>query len=357
MQARLLILAVFLFSLLACQTPVLQKLALSSQTARHPIQRTTDQYLCVLEPNNSGFTLLKIMDLKLRTIRSLFVPGQVMTVDGVLSERKLFLSSREGQQEQPQFFLFEADIEKLLIRRVASFSQAGLTPMDFLVKNGLLYASGLRQGRWHLVSLDLNQGGWQNIIQGFVSGDLSWSRLSDQVQSVAFDEERIIRTTIDLRQKKIIDVQSFKHGIPFGNNIGLSSPDARYFYALHQFKGEVEIYSYDIVSGVSNSLAHSEKAQGILYSSVISQDGNTLYAAIDNKIHRYALQGTQMRRLPPIELRATEARHLALSQTSPVLYVSHDRHSSISQVSLNPDGSYTLQELPYPGQNHNIFVF
>lgn len=300
--------------------------------------------------------MLKVMDLSNRTVRSVFVPGQVLSVDGVPSERKLYLSSREGE-EQPQFTLFEVDVEKLLIRRAASFSQAGLWPSDFLVRNNQLLASGTRQGQGLLLSLDLVQGGWQNLVHSFATGNLEWGKTPDQVQAVAFDEDRITRTTIDIRQKRILNVQSFNHGIPFGNNVGLSSPDSSYFYALHQLKGEVEIYAYDIASGASNNLISAEKAVGILYSSVISRDGRFLYATIDNKIHRYELIGTQMKRLPPIELRTSEARYLALSHTGPVLYVSHDRKNSVSQITLQADGSYTIQDLPYPGQNNEIFVF
>jgi hypothetical protein len=40
-----------------------------------------------------------------------------------------------------------------------------------------------------------------------------------------------------------------------------------------------------------------------------------------------------------------------------VLYVSHDRKNSVSQITLQADGSYTIQDLPYPGQNNEIFVF
>jgi len=300
--------------------------------------------------------MLKVMDLSSHTVRSVFVPGQVLSVDGVQQERKLYLSSREGDT-QPLFSLFEVDIEKLLIRRVASFSQAGLWPSDFLVRDGQLYAAGTRQGQGQLMSLNLVQGGWQNIVQNFATGNLEWGRSPNLVQSVAFDEDKITRTTIDILQKRVVNVQSFDHGIPFGNNVGLSSPDASYFYALHQLKGEVEIYSYDIASGASNNLISSEKAVGILYNSVISRDGRFLYATIDNKIHRYELQGTQMKRLPPIELRTSEARYLTLSPNASVLYVSHDRQNAISQINLSPDGGYTIQELAYPGQNNEVFVF
>lgn len=342
----------------ACQSPeVPSRSAPSLQAASLPQKRTqSDRFLCSMEPGNGGFTMLKVMDLSNRTVRSVFVPGQVLSVDGVPSERKLYLSSREGE-DQPQFTLFEVDVEKLLIRRAASFSQAGLWPSDFLVRNNQLLASGTRQGQGLLLNLDLVQGGWQNLVHSFATGNLEWGKTPDQVQAVAFDEDRITRTTIDIRQKRILNVQSFNHGIPFGNNVGLSSPDASYFYALHQLKGEVEIYSYDIASGASNNLISAEKAVGILYSSVISRDGRFLYATIDNKIHRYELIGTQMKRLPPIELRTSEARYLALSHTGPVLYVSHDRKNSVSQITLQADGSYTIQDLPYPGQNNEIFVF
>jgi 6-phosphogluconolactonase (cycloisomerase 2 family) len=326
------------------------------QARNNRLNRTPDRFLCALEPGNGGFTMLKVMDLNTRTIRSIFVPGQVLSLDGQQTERKIYLSSREGD-EQPMFSLFEVDIASLQIQRVASFSQAGLWPSDFLVRQGTLYASGQRQNQNQLISLNLGAGGWQTIVQGFATGALEWGKTSDQVQSVAFDEEKITRTTIDIRQKRIVQIQTFNHGIPFGNNVGLASPDSNYFYALHQLQGEVEIYSFDITSGASNNLIQAEKASGILYNSVISRDGRHLYATIDNKIHRYELQGTQMRRLPPIELRIPEARYLTLSPNANILYVSHDRKNSVSQITLNPDNTYQVQEFAYPGQNNEVLVF
>ena len=64
-----------------------------------------------------------------------------------------------------------------------------------------------------------------------------------------------------------------------------------------------------------------------------------------------------MRRLPPIELRIPEARYLTLSPNANILYVSHDRKNSVSQITLNPDNTYQVQEFAYPGQNNEVLVF
>ena len=147
--------------LTGCQSPVSTpagSVLLQAQSNR--LKRTLDRFLCALEPGNGGFTMLKVMDLNTRTVRSIFVPGQVLSLDGQQAERKIYLSSREGE-DQPVFTLFEVDIASLQIQRVASFSQAGLWPSDFLVREGILYASGQRQNQNQLISLNLGAGGWQ----------------------------------------------------------------------------------------------------------------------------------------------------------------------------------------------------
>lgn len=343
--------------LTACQSPRTTSLpvALQQQAAQTQAQQQ-DRFLCVVEPREDNATNLKVMNLQNHLIRSVYLPGRVMSMDGDQEAGKLYLSVRSGDQA-PRYDLYELNVAQLTLARPASFSQAGIQPVDFEMLGRQVFVSGQQQGHGSLLMHNLDQGGWKQIVSNFPAGHLEWSKTPHQVQSIFFDEERIIRSTIDVQQQRIVATQSFEHGIPFGNNIGLAAPSGDFFYALHQLQGLVELYAFDVQNASVSMDVTTDKAVGILYSSAISEDGRFLYATIDNRVERYQLQGTQMKRLPPITLKAKEARHLSLSSDQRTLYVSHDGSTSISRIRLNPDLSYQVDELSMPGDNTDLIVF
>lgn len=330
------------------QPPVQSSLRAQSMRAE------SDRFLCVVEPNGESSTV-KVMNMANKQIRAVYLPGQVLSMDGDRARNKLYLSVRA---DGPRFDLYELDVATLNLSRPASFSQAGLNPVDFKVRDQQIFAAGRREGRGTMLGYNLQQGGWTNLALDFLPGRLEWSSQPNLIQSVHFDEENLIRTTIDVVGKRVVKTQTFPHGIPFGNNIGMVAPDGEFFYALHQLQGLVEIYAFDIDHQVVNKQIATEQAIGILFSSAISKDGRFLYATIDNRLERYELQGTALRRLPPVTLNFKEARFLSLSEDQRTLYVTHDGKTSVSRIRIAPDNlNYTVDEIAYPGQNNEIIVF
>jgi 6-phosphogluconolactonase (cycloisomerase 2 family) len=350
---------ILLAALAACQpapvTPPALNAALRQQSTDP--QNQSNRFLCVVEPVDDQGAQIKVMDLQSRLIRRVYVPGRILSLEGDRAQNMLYLSVRSGA-EQPRFDLYALNLQNLQLSRPASFSQASIQPVDFRVRDQTLFVSGLQRGEGDLATLRLSQGGWSSLARSFPPGQLQWSRNPDQIHSVHFDEENITRTTIDVRQRRIVQRQTFAHGVPFGNNMGLSAPDGDYFYALHQLQGLVAIYAFDIESGSVNRDIATETAVGILYSSALSKDGRFLYATIDNRLERYELVGTQLRRLPPIELKTKEARYLTLADDQRTLYVTHDGQQSVSRIRLSPDYlTFQVDEIPFPGQNTQITVF
>lgn len=348
--------AVAALTLMSCQvSPQLSPNA-STAVQQKAQQAQQDAFLCVVEPREDDGSNIKVMNLQNRMIRSVYLPGRVLSMDGNQKSGKLYLSVRSGSQSL-RYDLYELDVARLTLSRPASFSQAGIKPIDFEMLDDKVYVSGEQSGRGSLVMHDLSQGGWKQIVSGFPAGFLEWSKNVNQVQSLYFDEERITRTTIDVQQQRITQTQSFAHGIPFGNNLGLAAPNGDYYYALHQLKGLVALYAFDVNTASVNRDVASIEAVGIMYSSAISADGRYLYATIDNRVERYQLQGTEMKRLPAIVLNAKEARHLTLSEDQRTLYVTHDSTASISRIRINPDQTYRVDEIALPGENNEIIVF
>lgn len=331
------------------QAPSAAQAALSAQQARN-----SDRFLCVVEPGDQSSTV-KVMNMANRQIRAVYLPGNVVSMDADRERNKLYLSVRS---EGPRFDLFELDVNTLALSRPASFSQAGLMPVDFKVRNQQVFAAGRRDNRGMMLSYNLQGGGWTNLAFDFLPGRLEWSQQSNLIQSVHFDEDNLVRSTIDVVAKRVVKTQTFPHGVPFGNNIGMVAPDGEYFYALHQLQGLVEIYAFDITQQIVNKHISTEKAVGILFNSTISKDGRFLYATIDNRLERYELQGTSLRRLTPVTLNVKEARYLTLSDDQRTLYVTHDGRTSVSRIRLAADNvNYTVDEIAFPGQNNEITVF
>ena len=351
---RLILAALPLLLLAGCQAaPVpTNQPVLRAQTATKQV----DRFLCVVEPNGEKAATVKVMNLANRQIRAVYLPGIVQAMDADRARGKLYLSVRTA--EGPRYDLFELDVANLTLSRPASFTQAGLTPVDFKVRDSQVYAAGRQAGRGIMLGHSLQQGGWTNLAFDFLPGRLEWSSQANWIQSVHFDEENLVRTTIDVAQRRVVRTQTFPHGIPFGNNLGLLAPDGEFFYALHQLQGLVEIYAFDITRQVVNKDVATEKAVGILFSSTISKDGRFLYATMDNRLERYELQGTALRRLPPVVLNFKEARYLSLSDDQRILYVTHDGKTSVSRIRIAPDNlNYTVDEVAFPGQNNEIIVF
>jgi len=346
--------------LAACQAPapVLRPSALQArQIVSQNDTQQADRFLCVIEPRGDESSTVKVMNLQNRVIRQVYLPGRVLSLDGDSQRGRLYLSVRSGSQ-QARFDLYELDVSTLALTRPASFSQAGIQPFDFKTRDQTIFVSGLQQGRGTLTGHSLTQGGWTNLARDFQAGTLEWSRQPEHIQSIHFDEERITRTTIDTRQRRIVSTQTFEHGVPFGNNMGLPAPDGDFFYALHQLQGLVAIYAFDINAGTVNREINTETAVGILFSSVISTNGRFLYATIDNRIERYELVGTSLRRLPAISLNAKEARYISLSSDQRTLYVTHDGQESVSRIRLAPDQvNYQVDEIAFPGHNTRVISF
>jgi sugar lactone lactonase YvrE len=351
----LLTLALFTAALSACQpAPISASVppALRAQAQRTPLA-VGERFLCAIEPGDKT-AALKVKDLVSGSVRSVFVPGRILSIDGVPTARKLYISSQQGTQ-QPDYSLYEVNVETLAIRRIASFSQAGLRPTDFVVDGDMVHAVGTRQNQGVLLSYNLKGGGWQNVVYGIQPGSLEWGRDNRTLQAIAFDDENITRTHVDLAAKRITGVQTYAHGVPFGNNIGVAAPRGDFYYTLHQLQGQVEIFAFDISNGATNRLVSTDQILGVLYSSAISRDGRFLYATVDDKVHRYELIGTQLRRLPPIVLRHPEARFLALSPDNRTLYVSHEGTTQVSQIQLS-NATPTVAEVPMPGISNELFI-
>lgn len=315
-----------------------------------------DRYLCVIEPRNEEQSIIKVMDLNSRLVRTVSLPGRVMSLDGNQAANHLYLSVRSGA-ENPRYTLYELDVSTLNLSRPVSFSQAGLTPIDFKVKADQLYLSASRQGKGVLVNYPLSTGGWKYLSTNLEAGQLEWSQRPDLIYNLVFGDDEITRTSINVKTQQIVARQTFSHGIPFGNNLGLVAPKGEFFYAFHQLQGQIYLYAFDIESNAVARQIAVEQAVGILYSSVISQDGRFLYATIDNRIERFELQGTSLRKLEPIPLPYKEARHLTLSQDQRTLYVSHEQEGVLSRVKLFPDQTYQVDKLAFPGQNKELIVF
>lgn len=351
-----------LLLLSACQTapvslaPISHTVHQQNTTPTTP-QNASNRFLCVVEPVDDQGSHIKVMDLNNRMLRRVYVPGQILSMEGDRQQDKLYFSVRLGGSS-PRFDLYALDLHTLQLSRPASFSQISLRPIDFRVRDQTVYVAGWQNREGEMSALSLTQGGWSSLAKRFPPGQLQWSRNRDQIHSVHFDEDNITRTTIDVRQRRIVQSQTFAHGVPFGNNMGLSAPDGDYYYALHQLQGLVAIYAFDIESGSVNREIATETAVGILFNSALSKDGRFLYATIDNRIERYELVGTHLRRLPPIDLKTKEARYLTLAEDQRTLYVTHGGQQSVSRIRLAPDYlTFQLDEIPFPGQNTQITVF
>lgn len=336
----------------APQTP---QLPASVQAQAANPSRQVDNYLCAIEPNGSQASTVKVMNLQTRQVRAVYLPGLLQSMDADQARGKLYLSVRSPGNT---YDLFELDIATLTLNRPASFTQASIVPVDFKVQNGKIFVAGNRDNRGIMLGHPLQQGGWENLAYDFLPGRLEWSNQPNLVQSVFFDEDKLVRSTIDVGAKRVVKVQTFPHGIPFGNNLGMASTDGEYFYALHQLQCLVEIYAFDISHQIMAKDITTEQAIGILFSSAISKDGRFLYATIDNRLERYQLEGTTMKHLPPIALNFKEARYLTLSSDQHTLYVSHDGNTSVSRIRIGADNlTYTVDELAMPGQNNELIVF
>lgn len=346
-----------LMLLVSCQNAP-NPITAASLRAQQALNRNQqDRFLCVVEPNGDQASTVKVMNLSNQQIRAVYLPGLVQAMDADRARNKLYLSVR-GAGAKPSFDLFELDVANLTLNRPLSFSQVSMIPADFKVRDQQVFVNGRREGRGMMMANSLAQGGWSNIAMDFLPGNLEWSVQPNYLQAVQFDEENLVRTTIDIAAKRIVRTQTFPHGVPFGNNIGMVAPDGEFFYALHQLQGLVEIYAFDITRQVMTKDVTTEQAVGILYSSAISKDGRFLYATIDNRLERYELLGTSMKRLNPITLNHKEARNLTLSDDQRTLYVTHDGRTSVSRIRLAADNvNYTLDEIAFPGQNNEIFVF
>ncbi len=353
----------FSWTLTALSLLTLASACAPTTTARAPIVQALnqsvqvqDRYLCVIEPRNEDQSTIKVMDLSNRLVRSVFLPGRVISLDGNQAANRLYLSVRSGS-ENPRYTLYELDVTNLNLSRPVSFSQAGLTPVDFKVKEDQLYVSANRQGNGVLVNHPLSTGGWKYLSTKLEAGQLEWSQRQDVIYSLIFGDDLITRTAINVKTQQIVSRQTFSHGIPFGNNLGLVAPKGEFFYAFHQLQGQIYLYAFDIESNAVARQIAVEQAVGILYSSVISQDGRFLYATIDNRIERFELRGTALTKLEPIPLPYKEARHLTLSQDQRTLYVSHEQEGVLSRVRLFSDQTYQVDKLGFPGQNKELIVF
>lgn len=320
-------------------------------------QRQQDQYLCVIEPGTNNRSTLKIMNLQTRWVRRIDVPGRVLTMTGDHPQGKLYLSVRAGTT-QPEYDLYVLDLKQFVLDRSLSFSQARLLPIDVQVRDQSVFVSAKEGGIGGLLRNDLNTGAWEYLASHFPAGLLEWGDRPNLIQSVYFGDENIERTTIDIDAQQVVDQQKFPHGVPFGNNVGLLSPQGKFFYAFHQLKGEVSLYAFDIKQGSVNRQVALQKAVGILYSSVISKDGTRLYATIDNRVERFELRGAFLRRMPAIPLQANEARHLSLSQDQRTLYITHEDTEQVSRIfNVNSEQGYRVDSFPFAGKNEEVIVF
>lgn len=352
-------------SLMACQSapvrqgplPAAPILAQQAQDPGFDPQRKQDQYLCVIEPTNNNRSTLKIMNLQTRWVRRIDVPGRVLTMTGDHPQGKLYLSVRAGTT-QPEYDLYVLDLQQFVLDRSLSFSQARLLPIDVQVRDQSVFVSAKEGGIGGLLRNDLNTGAWEYLASHFPAGLLEWGDRPNLIQSVYFGDENIERTTIDIDAQQVVDQQKFPHGVPFGNNVGLLSPQGKFFYAFHQLKGEVSLYAFDIKQGSVNRQVALQKAVGILYSSVISKDGTRLYATIDNRVERFELRGAFLRRMPAIPLQANEARHLSLSQDQRTLYITHEDTEQVSRIfNVNSEQGYRVESFPFAGKNEEVIVF
>lgn len=356
MKVLLALLTLLVFT--SCQAMPQLPAGLRAQNAARPgaqNARQTDTYLCVIEPNGDQASTVKVMNLLTHQLRAVYLPGLIQSMDADQARNKLYFSVRG---DASHYDLYELDVTNLTLNRPASFTQAGLVPVDFKVRDQKIFVAGRRDNRGMLLGHPLQQGGWENLAYDFLPGRLEWSSQANLLQSVFFDDDNLVRSTIDVAQKRVVKVQTFPHGIPFGNNIGMATADGEYFYALHQLQGLVEIYAFDIARQVVAKDVTTEQAVGILFSSAISKDGRFLYATIDNRLERYELQGTTMKHLPPIVLNFKEARYLTLSDDQHTLYVSHDGNTSVSRIRIGADNlTYSVDEIAFPGQNNEVIVF
>ena len=345
--------ALSLLMLAGCAAPAPQSAAVRTQA--NSVRAKADSFLCVIEPNGDQASTVKVMNLANRQLRAVYLPGLVQSMDADRARNKLYFSVRT---EGPRFDLYELDVATLTLNRPASFTQVGLMPVDFRMRDQRVFVAGRREGRGQLLGHPLQQGGWESLAFDFLPGRLEWASQPNLLQSVFFDEDNLVRTTIDVVARRIVKTQTFPHGIPFGNNVGMATPDGEFFYALHQLQGLVEIYAFDIARQVMAKEITTEQAVGILFSSAISKDGRFLYATIDNRLERYELQGTSMKHLPPVTLNFKEARYLTLSEDQHTLYVTHDGRTSVSRIHIAPDNiNYTVDEIAFPGQNNEVIVF
>lgn len=338
--------------------------AQSNTTANDPAQDPglnpslqRDQYLCVVEPTPNNRSTLKIMNLQNRWVRRMDLPGRVLTLTGDRPNAKLYLSLRSGTSN-PDYNLFVLNLRDFMLDHSLSFSQARLVPIDVKVRGREAFVSAKEGGIGGLLRNELDTGAWEYLASHFPAGLLEWGDQPNLIQSVYFGDDNIERTTIDIEAQQVVDQQKFPHGVPFGNNVGLLSPQGKFFYAFHQLKGEVSLYAFDIKEGSVNRQVALQKAVGILYSTAISKDGTRLYATIDNRVERFALQGAFMRKMPAIQLPVTEARHLSLSEDQRTLYVTHEDSDQVSRVmNVDSEHNYRVDAFPFAGKNEEVIVF
>jgi hypothetical protein len=269
-----------------------------------------DRYLCSIE-NKEGHAIVKILDLQKQGVRSVMVPGRVKNMDGVQSEGKLYaLSVAAGSNEQT---LYEVNVLDGQVRRLVSFSQVGLATEDFIIQNGKLYAVGIQNKRPALFSYDLKAYGWQPVVYDFQPGVLQYGVQTQDLQVLHFGSASLTRTTVNLANRQTYSVN----------------------------------YSFNY-----------KASENFLYSGVISRNGRSIFASINDKIERYQIDEKQINRLAPISLPHALPRYVALSQDGQQLYVSHNQENRISRVRLNPDGvTYRIDEVAFPGTHQELAVF
>lgn len=310
----------------ACSaTPVVAPAQIGALNAA-PAQtvKNQDRYLCSIEARE-GHSIVKILDLNQQGVRSVMVPGKVKSMDGVQAEAKLYVNSvAPGSNDQT---LYEVNILDGQVRRLLSFAQVGLAPEDFLIQNGKLYAVGMQNKRPALFSYDLKAYGWQPVVYDFQPGTLQYGAQTQDLQILHFGPGSMTRTTVNLASRQTYSVN----------------------YAFNYKTGEL---------AYKTAQAQAQGSENYLYSGLISRNGRSIFASINDKIERYQIEDKQINRLAPITLPHALPRYAALSQDGQKLYVSHNQQNRVSRVRFNPDGvTYRIEDIAFPGTHQELAVF
>ncbi len=286
--------------------------------------KNQDRYLCSIEARE-GHSIVKILDLNQQGVRSVMVPGKVKSMDGVQAEGKLYVNSvAQGSTDQT---LYEVNVLDGQVRRLLSFSQVGLETEDFLIQNGKLYAVGMQNKRPALFSYDLRAYGWQPVVYDFQPGTLQYGSQTQDLQVLHFGAASLTRTTVNLASRQTYSVN----------------------YSFNYKTGQL---SY------KTAQAQSKGSENYLYSGLISRNGRSIFASINDKIERYQIEDKQINRLAPITLPHALPRYAALSQDGQQLYVSHNQQNRVSRVRFNPDGvTYRIEDIAFPGTHQELVVF